>query len=155
MTSKYSRYYVCHITDYRVNHLLSAEVNLYRPKMVVLKVVAVFFALICYILVASTASCYLSSITSANDVGLWEQISSFLVFWSIVTVTFSASKFSELMILLYQRYAKASTRLRCRCVPSCSQYSLIAFRKYGFVYGCYKMIYHVKRCAEAPYYEFP
>lgn len=41
-------------------------------------------------------------------------------------------------ILLYQRYAPESVRRRCCCKPSCSEYAILAFRKYGLFIGGYK-----------------
>ena len=41
-------------------------------------------------------------------------------------------------ILLYQRYAPESVRRKCCCKPTCSEYAILAFRKYGLFIGGYK-----------------
>lgn len=49
-------------------------------------------------------------------------------------------------ILLYQRFAPAETRLRCVFVPSCSEYAILALKRYGVIRGIPKIISRLKRC---------
>ena len=35
---------------------------------------------------------------------------------------------------------------RCRFYPSCSEYGVLALKKYGFIKGCQKTISRVRRC---------
>lgn len=35
----------------------------------------------------------------------------------------------------YQHYSKEETRRRCLCVPSCSEYAILCFKKYTFIYA--------------------
>lgn len=149
-----SKYYVRRITNYKINHLLSAEVTLYRPKFVVLKILGFIGVLLLLVLGAFGETIFVAHGGNIEECSPHE----FLVvvlFWGAFFVALMSAQFSILMIQLYQRYASASTRLRCRCIPSCSQYALIAFKKYGMSYGCYKMLYHLKMCERAPFYEFP
>lgn len=39
----------------------------------------------------------------------------------------------------YQHYAKEETRRRCLCVPSCSEYAILCFKKYIFIYALIKI----------------
>jgi putative component of membrane protein insertase Oxa1/YidC/SpoIIIJ protein YidD len=39
----------------------------------------------------------------------------------------------------YQHYAKEETRRRCLCVPSCSEYAILCFKKYFFIYAIMKI----------------
>ena len=39
----------------------------------------------------------------------------------------------------YQHYSKEETRRRCLCVPSCSEYAILCFKKYVFVYAILKI----------------
>ena len=50
------------------------------------------------------------------------------------------------LIQIYQRYAPASIRNRCRFEPSCSQYMILALEKYGLCKGLKKGIGRLKRC---------
>ena len=49
-------------------------------------------------------------------------------------------------ILVYQRFAPAETRLRCVFTPSCSEYAILALKKYGFIRAVPKIISRLKRC---------
>jgi len=39
----------------------------------------------------------------------------------------------------YQHYAKESTRRRCICVPSCSEYAILSLKKYCFLKAIFKI----------------
>lgn len=57
-----------------------------------------------------------------------------------------------LLVLLYQRYAPETTRRKCTCKPSCSEYALVAFRKYGVFRGGYKVYIRLTRiCGNGRY----
>lgn len=50
-------------------------------------------------------------------------------------------------IRLYQRYASERTRRRCLFQPTCSEYAILAVRKYGAVVGLAMSAYRVlRRC---------
>jgi putative membrane protein insertion efficiency factor len=51
-----------------------------------------------------------------------------------------------LMVRAYQVIAGPYLGGQCRYYPSCSQYSLDAFRKYGFVRGLGKTAWRILRC---------
>ncbi len=50
------------------------------------------------------------------------------------------------LIHIYQRYAPATIRNRCRFEPSCSEYAELALQKYGFIKGSKKALNRLKRC---------
>ena len=47
----------------------------------------------------------------------------------------------------YQHYAPIRIRSMCRFEPSCSDYMILAIRKYGTVNGTIKGINRIKRCS--------
>ena len=49
-------------------------------------------------------------------------------------------------VKIYQRYAPASLRNKCRFEPSCSGYMILAINKYGVLKGIKKGILRLKRC---------
>ena len=59
----------------------------------------------------------------------------------ILLTVFSVFIFSEIylrflgvkIVKCYQHYAKEETRRRCLCVPSCSEYAILCFKKYELV----------------------
>lgn len=68
----------------------------------------------------------------------WIKIPLFLFFVIGVIESYCrlvAIKFVE----CYQHYAKAETRKRCKCIPSCSEYAILCFKKYGFFYALAKI----------------
>ena len=50
------------------------------------------------------------------------------------------------MVQIYQRFAPASIRNKCRFEPSCSQYMILSLQKYGPVKGLIKGIGRLRRC---------
>lgn len=50
------------------------------------------------------------------------------------------------MILLYQRLASEELRESCLFEPTCSEYMILAIRKYGTIKGVYKGIRRLLRC---------
>ncbi len=60
----------------------------------------------------------------------------------IITLRFSLIWF----VRLYQHYAKSETRLRCCMKPSCSEYAILAFKKYGAIWGGIKTWKRLHRC---------
>ena len=51
------------------------------------------------------------------------------------------------LIHIYQRFAPASLRNKCRFEPSCSQYMILSLQKYGLWRGLAKGIDRLKRCS--------
>ena len=50
------------------------------------------------------------------------------------------------LIHLYQNKAPDKVRLRCVFEPSCSEYAILAIRKYGVLFGGIKAIGRLMRC---------
>lgn len=51
-----------------------------------------------------------------------------------------------LLILFYRRCISPFTPASCRFTPTCSQYALEAFRKYGPLKGLYLTVRRLARC---------
>ncbi len=58
----------------------------------------------------------------------------------------SSSRFAERFIETYQQRVSPQLGARCRFEPSCSQYGLVAFRRYGFVQATAKTVWRLLRC---------
>ncbi len=54
------------------------------------------------------------------------------------------------VIRVYQRYGSYAVRSKCMYIPNCSEYMILAIRKYGVIRGVTKGINRMKRCCE-PY----
>lgn len=50
------------------------------------------------------------------------------------------------LIRLYQKYISPIKPRTCRFYPTCSQYSLEAYKRYGFTKGTLKTIWRILRC---------
>ncbi len=59
------------------------------------------------------------------------------------------------LIRLYQRYADAEVRLRCRQTPTCSEFAIFAVLKYGAVVGVWKTVARLRRCRPPGRIDFP
>lgn len=49
-------------------------------------------------------------------------------------------------VKIYQRFAPASIRCKCRFEPSCSQYMILSLQKFGVVKGLKKGVGRLRRC---------
>lgn len=61
---------------------------------------------------------------------------------SAVSITLSEFYFRFLgieAVKCYQHYAEEETRRRCLCVPSCSEYAILCFKKYEFIQAIIKI----------------
>ena len=145
-----NKYYIKHINDPYLNRLLSPESNLFRPQLPWLKFLfgTLFLILLVMGLVAVTKHYSTSCNTPIADMTIF-------IFWATLIICSSVKYYLIFFILCYQRYAKSSTRLKCCCYPSCSQYALIALRKYGCIIGSYLAVKHCIMCKPPGIHEFP
>lgn len=51
-----------------------------------------------------------------------------------------------LFVRIYQNYAPKKIRNACLFTPSCSEYMILAIKKYGSIIGVYKGIKRIFRC---------
>ncbi|MFQ5471775.1 MAG: membrane protein insertion efficiency factor YidD [Dehalococcoidia bacterium] len=58
-----------------------------------------------------------------------------------------ASRFAERFILTYRKKVSPGLGSRCRYVPSCSEYGLKSYRRYGFVRATAKTVWRLLRCS--------
>ncbi|TNL11463.1 membrane protein insertion efficiency factor YidD [Kosakonia cowanii] len=49
-------------------------------------------------------------------------------------------------VLLYRAYAPMGIRNRCRHYPSCSKYTLITLKRFGFIKGWALGLHRIRRC---------
>lgn len=56
------------------------------------------------------------------------------------------SKIFIFIIKLYRKYISPLKKPTCRFYPTCSQYSLSAYEKYGFIKGTYLSLRRILKC---------
>ena len=56
------------------------------------------------------------------------------------------SKLFILLVRAYQQWISPLFGAHCRFHPTCSQYAILAVKKYGFIKGFLKAIWRILRC---------
>ncbi len=56
------------------------------------------------------------------------------------------SKLFILLVRAYQKWISPLFGAHCRFHPTCSQYAILAVKKYGFIKGFLKAIWRILRC---------
>lgn len=76
-----------------------------------------------------------------------EQTTSWICIVALIVITaINSKKILICFIQIYQRYAPASIRNKCRFEPSCSEYMILSLNKYGLCKGLLKGIRRLTRC---------
>ncbi len=133
------------------NARTAPELRLYRPKINYFK--ATFFVIANVLF--SIGITFLYFYLNGHKDNIWHYTLKYfwvaLLFTLILTSRFSCIWF----VRLYQKYAKSETRLRCFMTPSCSDYAILAFKKYGTLIGGVKAIKRLLRCHPPGEVDYP
>jgi len=113
------------------------------------------FNAVCFIFIFMLV-CFIISITVKL---LFEKIHFMLVFMFVFfSIMFIMLKMIIIGIVeIYQHYMPESLRRRCLCMPTCSEYMILAVKKYGAVKGIKKGLYRlIHTCRGTDYkYDYP
>lgn len=131
------------VNNPKVNAATAPELKLYRPKISYWK--ACLYVLAHFVLGVLIAVAW-GWFENRNLSELYGQIGSKL--WIVIPLLFVLTlRFSLIwFVRVYQHYAKSETRLRCCMTPSCSEYAILAFKKYGAIWGGIKTWKRLLRC---------
>lgn len=124
------------VADYCRHHPLS------RPKVGILYSCAMFFLVEGGICMASWL------------VHQWVGLS-FMLCMDILTVIaflLLGKPVGKTLVKLYQRYASEATRRQCSCMPSCSEYALLALEKYPWPKAYYMIWRRITHTCVQPGY---
>lgn len=149
---KTTEYYIKHINDPYLNRILAPALNLYRPKINWIRFSSLSVILLTIDAILIGITIFFSSKYSKIEYSTYIAV---LTLWSTLIICICAKRYFIFAIMCYQRYAKSSTRLKCCCYPSCSQYAIIALQKYGVIIGSFLAIRHCINCAPPGTREFP
>ncbi len=138
-----------YVNDPIINAMTAPELKLKRPKINYLE--AILFVL------AMLGGAYLISFIISILVQLINNrllelkrifvYANSMYIWSLIVVVLCMSRFICIwFVRLYQRYARSETRLRCCYIPSCSEYAILSFKKYGVFWGGIKTVKRLLRC---------
>jgi putative component of membrane protein insertase Oxa1/YidC/SpoIIIJ protein YidD len=87
--------------------------------------------------------------------GAWWIRALVLLGYSILYGAVIAKRAVIWMVHLYQNKASDETRLKCAFEPSCSEYMILAVRKYGVIRGVCKGIHRLRRCGKEHGIDYP
>ena len=128
-----------YINDPEINAATAPELKLYRPKI---KYWNAILYVLGHCMLALVIMICIGSYFHSKDISLRNTFFYSLLILFAFTLRFSLIWF----VRLYQFYAKSETRLRCCMTPSCSEYAVLAFKKYGAIIGTIKAIRRLLRC---------
>ena len=147
-----------YINNPRTNKLTAPENKLYRPeihfrKAVIVTITTIFLTLL--------VSWFITLVLIRQGIYNSEQNGQLMIFISIywkvqLLVLLLTLKYIFIwFIRIYQRYAKSETRLRCCYTPSCSEYAILALKKYGLLFGSIKAVKRLLRCGPPGGIDYP
>lgn len=147
-----------YINDPKTNKLTAPENKLYRPeihfgKAVIITISTIFLTLLISWLI--TLVLIHQGIYNIEQNG---QLAIFIsIYWKVqLLVLLLTLKYIFIwFIRIYQRYAKSETRLRCCYTPSCSEYAILALKKYGLIFGSIKAVKRLLRCGPPGGIDYP
>jgi putative membrane protein insertion efficiency factor len=146
------------VNDPVINKLTAPENKLYRPQIHFGRAFGVVVLAIVATMLISYGLLYLLErsnwITFENSSQLQKWLS---VYWKVqlLVLQLTLRYIFIWFIRVYQRYAKSETRLRCCYIPSCSEYAILALKKYGLFIGCYKAVNRLLRCGPPGGIDYP
>ena len=147
-----------YVNDPVINRLTAPENKLYRPTIHFGRAVLVTIGTISATMIISyLIQRLLGSIASSDNENNSQVAAWFSVYWKFqLIVLFLTLRYIFIwLIRVYQRYAKSETRLRCCYTPSCSEYAILALKKYGLIIGSYKAARRLLRCGPPGGIDYP
>lgn len=147
-----------YINDPVINRLTAPENKLYRPKISFVKAAIVVIGTVCATIGISFLLALLFRKTGLFGFENKSQLQAFLCIYWIAQLLVFVLTLRYIMIWfirVYQRYAKSETRLRCCYTPSCSEYAILALKKYGALIGGIKAVRRLLRCGPPGGIDYP
>lgn len=122
---------------------------LHRPKTSILEMVLWLAA---YFVVCTVLNILFGSLVSSTEVLFFVS----LMIWILPIVVFWR-KIAVKIVECYQHYAKEEVRRRCLCMPTCSEYAILCFRKYSLIKALRMIRKRLKKTCRGTWYkiDFP
>ena len=141
-----------------INRLTAPENKLYRPQINFAKAVGVTIGTIAGTAGISSLIAILFRNTGLSGFETKSWLRAFFEVYGILQIFVFVLALRYIMIWfvrVYQRYAKSETRLRCCFTPSCSEYAILALKKYGALIGGIKTVRRLLRCRPPGGIDYP
>ena len=138
-----------YINDPVINRLTAPENKLYRPEIHFGKAAIITVTTIIITLLISLGITLILVHQGGLENEKDGQLAVFLsIYWKaqLIVLLLTLKYIFIWFIRIYQRYAKSETRLRCCYTPSCSEYAILALKKYGLIIGSIKAVKRLLRC---------
>lgn len=131
------------VNDPKINAETAPELKLYRPKISYLKASLYVLA---HIGAGALIALVWTWLEHRNFQSMFINIG--MKLWIVIPLLFIITLRFTLIwfVRVYQHYAKSETRLRCCMTPSCSEYAILALKKYGAIWGGIKTWKRLLRC---------
>ena len=140
------------VNDPKTNAATAPKLKLYRPTINYWK--ALIF-LIVHLTLGIIISFFWTSIERNNKLDAFLSFGGKFLFITLILFCLTLRFILIWLVRLYQRYARAETRLRCCMTPSCSEYAILSFKKYGAIWGGIKTVKRLRRCHPPGEIDFP
>lgn len=147
-----------YVNDPIINKLTAPENKLYRPQINFAKAIITTILTIVLTLLLTALVLFFLDKTGLYSIEKDSLLTVYIsVYWKVqVIVLLMTLKYILIwFIRVYQRYAKSETRLRCCYTPSCSEYAILALRKYGLIIGVCKAVNRLLRCGPPGGIDYP
>lgn len=147
-----------YINDPVINRLTAPENKLYRPEIHFGKAAIITVTTIIITLLISWGITLLLAHQGVFEIEKDGQLAVFLsIYWKVqlIVLLLTLKYIFIWFIRIYQRYAKSETRLRCCYTPSCSEYAILALKKYGLIIGSIKAVKRLLRCGPPGGIDYP
>lgn len=133
------------------------ENRLYRPEIDFKKAMYLFLGVVCGSIVLAFIVVFFLNIFSLEwtDGNLFYRFLEVYLFTILGIFAFTCKYIIIWLVKVYQSCAKAETRLRCCYTPSCSEYCILAVKKYGAIIGGIKTINRLLRCTPPGGIDYP
>lgn len=141
-----------YINEQKTNTATTHKRKLYRPTISYAK--AILYVVV-HVAMGFLFAIVWNCVENKGIVGCFDDIKTKLLI--VIPIMFLLTlRFSFIwFVKLYQRYAKSETRLRCCMTPSCSEYAILAFKKYGALWGGIKTWKRLLRCHSPGEIDYP
>lgn len=131
------------VNNPKINAATAPELKLHRPKISYLKASVYVLAHFAVGVLISIGWVWIEQ----GEIFVWYENVISKVWITIPLLFLITLRFSLIwFVRVYQHYAKSETRLRCCMTPSCSEYAILAFKKYGAIWGGIKTWKRLLRC---------
>lgn len=147
-----------YINDPIINKLNAPENKLYRPQIHFKRAFCIAFAVaIATFLVSYIIVWHLQNDEIFNTEKYSQLKLTITMYWKLQLIICLLTLRYILIwfVRIYQHYAKSETRLRCCYTPSCSEYAILALKKYGAIIGSIKAVRRLLRCGPPGGIDYP